>query len=41
MERMKIDENGGAQAIVIEKYFLDVNNFRYADILYVHEYAVW
>ena len=41
MEQMQIDGNGGAQAIVIQKYFLPVNNFRHAGIPYVHEYAVW
>ena len=38
---MQNDDNGGAQTIVIEKYFLSVNNFRHADIVYVHKYAVW
>ena len=40
MERMK-DDNGGAQTVVTSKCFLHVNNFRYADVLYVQVYAVW
>ena len=35
---MQNGENGGAQTIAIQKYFLHVNNFRHADKLYVHEY---
>ena len=38
MEQMENNDNGGAQTIVMQKYFLPLNNFRYADILYVHEY---
>ena len=40
MEQMQNDDNGGAQAIVIQKYFSHENDFRHADILYVREYAV-
>ena len=36
MEQMQDDGNSGAQIIVIQKYFLHVNNFRHADILHVH-----
>ena len=41
MKRMKDDDNGGAQTIVIWKYFLHVINFIYADTLYDHDYVVW
>ena len=31
---MQNDDSGGAQTIVIKKFFLPLNNFRHADILY-------
>ena len=36
----KMMPNGGTQTIVTKKYFLHVNNFRQANILDFHEYAV-
>ena len=32
--------NCGDRTIVIENYFLHVNNFRHPDIMYIDEYAV-
>ena len=40
MKEMQNNNNGGAQKIVIQKYFLRVNNFKHVDILYVQKGGV-